>query len=98
MGQLKLKKMTSSGWADLVAHIDKKVLEETEPPHLPGLIYYRDQIIQLLSHIVIMASTKNTHPPRPEPVLPIKFLPFFVVGWLMERGYVVIDQPPARQG
>ena len=83
----KLSDITSDEWAELVVFIDKKVLGKTEYPHPLGLSNYRDEVITSLRHIK-EGVAERLRPSRLAPVLSEEYLPYFVVKWLKERGFL----------
>ncbi|NCC88587.1 MAG: hypothetical protein EOM05_12130 [Clostridia bacterium] len=82
-----LSEITSDEWAELVVFINKKVLGKTEYPHPFGLSNYAEEVITSLRHIKDGVAEK-LRPSRLAPVLTAGFLPFFVVKWLQERGFL----------
>lgn len=67
--------------------INKKVLGQTQYPHPIGLSSYCDEVIASLMHIRDGVASK-LRTSRLEPVLTEEYLPFFVVKWLQEHGYL----------
>lgn len=82
-----LSEISSEEFAELVIFIDKKVLGKTKYPHPDGLLHYRDEVIQSVRHIKDGIAEK-LRPSRLAPVLTEEFLPFFVIKWLQEHGFL----------
>ena len=83
----KLSDISQDEWSELVVFVNKKVLGKTEYPHTIGLSNYRDEVITSLEHIR-WGLNKKLRPSRLSPVLTEEYLPFFVVKWLQERGFL----------
>jgi len=83
----KLSEISNEEWMELTVFISKKVLGKTQYPHPSGLCHYRDEVITSLRHIKD-GVTEKLRPSRLAPVLTEEFLPFFVVKWLKERGFL----------
>lgn len=82
-----ISEITSEEWAELVVFINKKVYGKTEYPHPYGLVNYNEEVITSLRHIKNGIAEK-LRPSKLAPVLTVEFLPFFVVKWLQERGFL----------
>lgn len=82
-----LSEISSEEFAELVIFIDKKVVRKTKYPRPAGLPHYRDEVIKSVKYIKDGISEKS-RPSRLTPVLTEEYLPFFVVKWLQERGFL----------
>jgi len=82
-----LSEITCEEFDELVIFIDKKVLGKTKYPHPDGLLCYKNEVIQSVRHIKDGIAEK-LNPSRLSPVLTEEYLPFFVVKWLQERGFL----------
>jgi hypothetical protein len=84
---MKLSKMPISEFQDLIIFVDKTVLCKTKFPHPIGLLAYNDEVVNSLWNIRSGLNVK-IRKSRLEPVLTEKFLPYFVIKWCKERGYL----------
>jgi len=82
-----LSDISCEEFAELIIFIDKKVLGKTKYPHPDGLLHYRNEVIQSIRHIKD-GITEKLRQSRLSPVLTEEFLPFFVIKWLQERGFL----------
>jgi len=82
-----LSQLSNDEWAELVVFINKNVLGKTKYPHPDWLTNYRDEVIASLRQIKDGTPEKLRHS-RLAPVLTEEYLPFFVVKWLQERGFL----------
>jgi len=82
----KLTEITSKDWSDLFVFIHKKVYGNTEYPHPPGLGFYFDEVIGTLESLRTNTNKKNH---RLSLCISEEYLPYFVVKWLNEHGYLI---------
>jgi len=82
-----LSEITSEEWAELVVFINTTVYGKTKYPHPGGLVSYNEEVIASLRHIKDGIAEK-LRPSKLAPVLSEEFMPFFVVKWLKERGFL----------
>jgi len=83
-----LSEISKQEWTELSIFIDKKVLGNLTYPYSTGLLDYRDEVITSLRHIKDGVAEKLRHS-RLAPVLTEEYLPYFVVKWLQERGFLI---------
>jgi len=82
-----LSEITSEEWAELIVFINTTVYGKTKYPHPDGLVSYNEEVIASLRHIKDGIAEK-LRPSKLAPVLSEEFMPFFVVKWLKERGFL----------
>jgi len=83
-----LSEITNNEWAELMIFIDKKIYGKSEYPHLQGLVNYKEEVMASLRHIKDNGAEK-IRVSKIETIITPEFLPFFVVKYLQEKGYLL---------